>query len=1038
MGSWEQSSIPPGLSVASAQGLLDALPAQIAVLDGDGVVLTVNAAWRRFVDVRGGTDPTYGIGQPYWHIVPGADEYLIANLRAVLAGTQPVFQVEYPHGPADDRLWFAMTVTPLDLDDGRGAVVMHVDITERRQAELRARREAETLAVESAAEIGVREQKLHDFAAAASDWFWEADRSLALVSITGRFAEDTGLAVVDIVGRHYTDLPGIDLDEPVWGQLREAALARRPFRDAIYRYRHPDGRTRHFCISGLPVYAPDGTYLGYRGTGQDITETVEAEQRAGRTERLLAEALAVFPGGFALWDADGRLLRVNDAFREPFPKLGRFIQLGRTYAEIMWQCEMDGECIPEEVALLQALRPGGPAMADGPVERRLADGRWLQVRAQAGAHGGTVVLWADITELKEREEGLADQRALLHSTLEAMFEGVAVFDSGQGLLVGNDRLAELLDLPERLVRPGAALDAILARLAETGGLGDGPAEERVASWRAHLIGDVGGEALLTPADRIIEVRHRQMGDGRLIMVVRDVTARRRADAALRETAWHLQERLKESRCLYEISELWNADGVTVPEACRQTAALLPLGFQHPERTVARLQVDGMTAESAGFSVLDHKLEGPIRIGREIVGRLEIYTRHGGSGEERQGPVFLDEERKLAATIADEIARSIGRRRTDEALRRSEQRLRDAVAAISEGFAYFDADDRLVLWNDRFEGDMTMPGGVLRAGVTFEELCRGWIAIGVMPPLGNAVDDWLAWRLDQHRNPGPPFEQHAGNGRIYLIHERRTADGGLVFLRTDITDLKESEARMQQAQRLESLGTLAGGIAHDFNNALVPILTLTELTRNTLPPDGPAARNLDKVLAAARRSRDLVRQILAFSRKEETRRQPLDPARWLAEAMPLLRAGLPTTIRIRVDVARTLPEIEADDGQLTQVLTNLVTNAAHAFDRGQGTIAVSLALADLPAVLDQTYPDLVGRPLLCLSVSDNGMGMTATTLARMFEPFFTTKPVGEGTGLGLPIVHGVVRAHGGAIDVASERGAGTRVDVYLPPINPELT
>jgi signal transduction histidine kinase len=241
---------------------------------------------------------------------------------------------------------------------------------------------------------------------------------------------------------------------------------------------------------------------------------------------------------------------------------------------------------------------------------------------------------------------------------------------------------------------------------------------------------------------------------------------------------------------------------------------------------------------------------------------------------------------------------------------------------------------------------------------------------------------------------------------------------------DVTELRAAELRQKDmerqllhAQKLESLGTLAGGIAHDLNNTLVPVLALTKITAERLPPESRERKNLVTVMRASERARDLVRQILAFSRKEETERQPLDFAAVVREALGMLRASVPATVRITECIAE-VPSVFGDAGKLHQVVINLVTNAAHAIGDAMGSISVELA------VLEQEHA-------VRLTVVDTGCGMDETVMARIFEPFFTTKGVGQGTGLGLSVVHGIVSGHGGRLEVKSRVGEGTSFAVYLP-------
>jgi PAS domain S-box-containing protein len=233
--------------------------------------------------------------------------------------------------------------------------------------------------------------------------------------------------------------------------------------------------------------------------------------------------------------------------------------------------------------------------------------------------------------------------------------------------------------------------------------------------------------------------------------------------------------------------------------------------------------------------------------------------------------------------------------------------------------------------------------------------------------------------------------------------------------------RELERQLLHSQKLEALGTLAGGIAHDLNNTLVPIMALSKLTARRFDVGTPVRNNLDTIYEASERARDLVRRVLAFSRKEEPERQEANLAEIVREALKLMRATVPTSIQLDAEIGDVSP-IRADASQIHQVITNLVSNAAGAMTNGMGTITVSLNLA----AAQKRAPSEI-----CLSVSDTGCGMDEATLQRIFEPFFTTKAVGQGTGLGLSIVHGIVTSHGGRIDVKSVPGKGTRFDLYFP-------
>ncbi|NVM57215.1 MAG: response regulator [Desulfobacterales bacterium] len=260
-------------------------------------------------------------------------------------------------------------------------------------------------------------------------------------------------------------------------------------------------------------------------------------------------------------------------------------------------------------------------------------------------------------------------------------------------------------------------------------------------------------------------------------------------------------------------------------------------------------------------------------------------------------------------------------------------------------------------------------------------------------------------------------------------------------------LRESEEKYRlvetcrrQSQKMEAIGTLAGGIAHDFNNILAAVLGYVELAKDDVPEGSPAQASLEEVFRAANRAKGLVKQILAFSRQREQERKPLQVSPIVKEALKLLRASLPTTIEIRQYIKTESGTVLADPTDLHQMLMNLCTNAAYAMRNKVGMLEVSLVDVDLPLeVVGQAHPShLPPGAYLRLSVKDTGHGMERSVIERIFDPFFTTKERGEGTGIGLAAVHGIVESHGGGITVDSEPGKGATFKVFLPRLETGVT
>ena len=249
---------------------------------------------------------------------------------------------------------------------------------------------------------------------------------------------------------------------------------------------------------------------------------------------------------------------------------------------------------------------------------------------------------------------------------------------------------------------------------------------------------------------------------------------------------------------------------------------------------------------------------------------------------------------------------------------------------------------------------------------------------------------------------------------------------------DITERLRWEKHLQQAQKMESVGTLAGGIAHDFNNLLYPIIGMAEMLMEDLDPGSIAHENARQIYMAGMRGSELVRQILSFSRQPDDRKAPVKVQQILAEALALIRPAIPSDIRIDVDFDQDCGPVMADPGKLHQVLVNLVTNAYHAVAETRGEVGVRLRETTGEAARREGVRLEAGE-LVEIEVTDTGSGMDGAVLERIFEPYFTTKAQGKGTGLGLSVVYGIVKDHGGEIKVVSAPGKGSSFKIYLPRV-----
>ena len=255
---------------------------------------------------------------------------------------------------------------------------------------------------------------------------------------------------------------------------------------------------------------------------------------------------------------------------------------------------------------------------------------------------------------------------------------------------------------------------------------------------------------------------------------------------------------------------------------------------------------------------------------------------------------------------------------------------------------------------------------------------------------------------------------------------------LNFLR-DNTEKERLEAQLRQAQKMEAVGTLSGGIAHDFNNILGIILGNTELAMDDVPEWNPARGNLEEIRNACFRAKDVVQQILSFSRRTETHRKPFRMVPILKESLKLLRASIPTSIDILQDIQTDADTVFGNPTQLHQVLINLCTNAAHAMEEG-GILKITLTNHVLDGRAAAPYPHAAPGRYVKLSVEDTGCGMPPEIMNRIFDPYFTTKDVDKGTGMGLAVVHGIVEGHEGVLSVRSKPKEGSTFDILFPAVD----
>jgi len=378
-----------------------------------------------------------------------------------------------------------------------------------------------------------------------------------------------------------------------------------------------------------------------------------------------------------------------------------------------------------------------------------------------------------------------------------------------------------------------------------------------------------------------------------------------------------------------------------------------------------------------------------------------------------------------------------RKSAEESLKKEKEKFRILTEMSPLGISLIGIDGRYKYVNPKFKELFGYPLEDIPSG-------REWFrkAFPVANYRRQVIEAWIGDLSEAAIGEVRPrtYNIRCHDGSEKIIHFRPvTMEGGDQFvIYEDVTERKQLETHLQQAQKMEAIGTLAGGIAHDFNNILAAILGYGELLAFDMQKDTLAWQNLQAVLQSTHRAKDLVGQILAFSRQNELNLMPVQISSIVKEALKMLRASLPTTIEIRRKIETTDGIVNANPTQIHQVLMNLCANAGHAMREKGGVLEVGLSRIWVGQEKQSPHPDLKSGAFLKLSVRDSGSGMTTDVLERIFDPYFTTKEAGEGTGLGLAIVRGIVRAHGGAVKVESAPDEGAVFEVYLPEIQKEIS
>ena len=947
-------------------------------------------------------------GRPFHHLNGTINlPDLQADAEAVLASLTPV---EREIGMAEGNRTFIMRVLPYwrSPETVEGVVVTLIDITPRKQVEEALRQ---------------NESQLRLFIEQAPAGLAMFDTEMRYLRASKRWLSDYGLEGQDILGRsHYDFFPELPA---AWLEVHRRGLAGEVLREEADLFVRADGRKQWIRWELRPWIDAGGSIGGIVIFAEDITALKEAEELLRRYELLAEHSRDII---LFIERDTGTIIEANRAACQAY---------GYSREELL-QLPVTGLRSPLTLAFTeqQMAKADERGILFETIHKR-KDGSTFpaEVSSQGALLGGQRLLLSIVRDITERRQGEATQ-ARLAALVDSSDDAIIAKDLKGTILTWNNGAERLFGYspeeaagqPMTLIIPderSGEEQEILAKLSGGASIIHFETQRRAKDGR-----------ILDVSLTISPLQNNQGQVTGISTIARDITVQKQAQMAIQLSEKRLQLALDATS-----EGLWDWD---VPSGkVYRSPRYLKLVRRLPEEDTADFDffkntvhpddlprvLRAIEAHKAGQTETIHF---EYRLIPQAASERWLRVRGQAVSRDADGAPL-----RIVGTLAD-VTRQ---KQSEEALLLAEQRRSLALEAAQAGTWEWDLQTNENIWSDELWPIYGLePGSCQPSYEAWVQIIHPDDRAQVEQAVSKAAQNGTSFRIEWRLNPAGTEEPRWLMARGRPVRNQQGQIFRYLGIVIDITERKLNElsrsrleTQLQQAQKMEAIGTLAGGIAHDFNNILAAILGYAEMARDAAPLGSVVIRDLDKVLEAGGRAANLVRQILAFSRQHQAEAIPIQPLYLVKEAIKLLRPALPSTITINNRFGGKTRSILADPTQIHQIVMNLCTNAFHAMEQTGGVLEIGLTDVELSARDLAAHPEVKPGNFVKLTVADTGIGIAPEIREKIFDPYFTTKEVGRGTGLGLAIVHGIVSAAGGFLVCESELGHGAAFHVFFPAV-----